>query len=101
LRDSISAITGIDLEMLKCGDPERLSVAERMSWAANRTTTRVEDIAYSLLGIFGLICPCCTVKAGGIHPTARRDYEILGRPFYLCMEEHGKWFSRTLSKASR
>ena len=28
------------------------TVAERMSWAANRKTTRPEDIAYSLLGIF-------------------------------------------------
>lgn len=30
------------------------SVAERMSWAANREATRVEDTAYSLLGIFNV-----------------------------------------------
>ncbi|KAK5081690.1 maturation of 5S rRNA [Lithohypha guttulata] len=33
------------------------SVAQRMSWAANRTTTRPEDIAYSLLGIFDVNMP--------------------------------------------
>ncbi|KIW23155.1 uncharacterized protein PV07_11375 [Cladophialophora immunda] len=31
---------------------ESCSVAERMSWAAERKTTRVEDMAYCLLGIF-------------------------------------------------
>lgn len=33
------------------------SVAQRMSWAANRTTTRVEDKAYSLMGLFDVNMP--------------------------------------------
>ena len=33
------------------------SIAERMSWASRRTTTRVEDIAYCLLGIFAVNMP--------------------------------------------
>lgn len=33
------------------------SVAQRMSWAANRVTTRVEDMAYCLLGIFDVNMP--------------------------------------------
>ncbi|TKA63589.1 hypothetical protein B0A55_10317 [Friedmanniomyces simplex] len=33
------------------------SVAQRMSWASARTTTRPEDMAYSLLGIFDLNMP--------------------------------------------
>ncbi|KAK3675279.1 hypothetical protein LTR78_004789 [Recurvomyces mirabilis] len=33
------------------------SVASRMSWAARRTTTRSEDVAYSLLGIFNINMP--------------------------------------------
>ncbi|KAF4626847.1 hypothetical protein G7Y89_g11310 [Cudoniella acicularis] len=33
------------------------SIAERMSWAANRHTTRVEDIAYCLLGVFDIHMP--------------------------------------------
>jgi hypothetical protein len=36
---------------------ERASVAERMSWASRRTTTRTEDRAYCLLGIFGINMP--------------------------------------------
>ncbi|KAK6443325.1 hypothetical protein LTR95_000151 [Oleoguttula sp. CCFEE 5521] len=33
------------------------SVAVRMSWASDRTTTRVEDVGYSLLGIFNINMP--------------------------------------------
>ncbi|KAK5133173.1 hypothetical protein LTR08_008109 [Meristemomyces frigidus] len=33
------------------------SVAQRMSWAAHRRTERVEDIAYSLMGLFGVSIP--------------------------------------------
>jgi len=33
------------------------SIAQRMSWAANRKTTRVEDMAYCLLGLFGINIP--------------------------------------------
>jgi hypothetical protein len=36
---------------------EQYCIAERMSWAANRQTTRVEDRAYSLLGIFNVNMP--------------------------------------------
>ncbi|KAI6143516.1 heterokaryon incompatibility protein-domain-containing protein, partial [Pisolithus thermaeus] len=34
-----------------------LSVAQIMSWAADRKTTRVEDRAYSLMGLFGVNMP--------------------------------------------
>lgn len=33
------------------------SIARRMSWASRRTTTRVEDRAYSLLGLFDINMP--------------------------------------------
>jgi hypothetical protein len=33
------------------------SVAARLSWAAERVTTRIEDRAYSLLGLFGVNMP--------------------------------------------
>ena len=33
------------------------SIATRMSWASERQTTRIEDQAYSLLGIFGVSMP--------------------------------------------
>ncbi|KIN08755.1 hypothetical protein OIDMADRAFT_69002, partial [Oidiodendron maius Zn] len=53
----ISVITNIDLFALNGGDLRRLSIARRMSWAANRQTTRIEDMAYCLLGIFGINMP--------------------------------------------
>ncbi|UPX19947.1 uncharacterized protein EKO05_0010196 [Ascochyta rabiei] len=37
--------------------PSSFCVAQKMSWAARRTTTRKEDIAYCLLGIFGINMP--------------------------------------------
>lgn len=58
LAQQISSATSIDAELLL---GHRIlsdySVATRMSWAANRTTTRVEDLAYCLLGIFGIYMP--------------------------------------------
>ena len=37
--------------------PSACSVAQRMSWAANRRTTREEDRAYSLMGLFDIYMP--------------------------------------------
>ncbi|KAH7071137.1 hypothetical protein BKA63DRAFT_535114 [Paraphoma chrysanthemicola] len=53
-----SAITRIDIPLL-CGKTtlSGYSVAQRMSWAAPRQTTRVEDTAYCLFGIFALNLP--------------------------------------------
>ncbi|KAH8796969.1 heterokaryon incompatibility protein-domain-containing protein [Hyaloscypha sp. PMI_1271] len=54
----ISEITGIWMGYLNGSD--RLcdaSTAEKMSWAALRQTTREEDVAYSLLGIFNVNIP--------------------------------------------
>ena len=38
-------------------EPSACSIAQRMSWAANRVTTRVEDRAYSLMGLFDVNMP--------------------------------------------
>lgn len=51
--DEISLITNINKEVLKGSAALwNVSVATRMSWAAHRETTRTEDVAYCLLGIF-------------------------------------------------
>jgi hypothetical protein len=56
--DIISDITGIAAGVLLGGDPVRASsVARIMSWASKRVTTRKEDIAYCLLGLFGIHMP--------------------------------------------
>jgi hypothetical protein len=41
-----------------------VSVAEKMSWAATRETTRVEDMAYCLLGIFDINMPLLYGEGG-------------------------------------
>ena len=56
-KDSIAEITGIDREVLDGGDPALCSIAKRMSWASKRRTTRVEDLAYCLMGLFGVNMP--------------------------------------------
>ena len=58
LLDSVIAqATGIDLEALQFGDFRTSSIATRMSWASRRQITRIEDMAYCLLGIFDVNMP--------------------------------------------
>ncbi|TVY80598.1 Vegetative incompatibility protein HET-E-1 [Lachnellula suecica] len=58
LKTQISAITGIGESFLDGSDHvTRASVAKRMSWASCRETTRTEDLAYCLLGIFDINMP--------------------------------------------
>lgn len=57
LRDLISTITGVHVDALLGKKPDRYSVAQRMSWASKRQTTRTEDIAYCLMGLFSVNMP--------------------------------------------
>ncbi|CAJ2501622.1 Uu.00g044750.m01.CDS01 [Anthostomella pinea] len=44
-------------EYIDIKDLSRASIAQRMSWLSRRQTTRVEDMAYCMLGIFDLNMP--------------------------------------------
>ncbi|KAF2429335.1 HET-domain-containing protein, partial [Tothia fuscella] len=58
LKSYIADITGIDQDVLSGeADPLTFSVAIRMSWASKRETTRKEDVAYCLIGLFGVHMP--------------------------------------------
>ncbi len=58
LEQEIHGITGIPVEALRMVRPlYGFSVDERMSWAKERKTTRQEDAAYCLLGIFDIHMP--------------------------------------------
>jgi hypothetical protein len=58
LETVITDITKIKGEVLRdANNMGEFSVAQKMSWASERVTTRVEDIAYCLLGIFGVNMP--------------------------------------------
>ncbi|OJA09063.1 hypothetical protein AZE42_11495 [Rhizopogon vesiculosus] len=49
---TLERATGIHPLALMLFRPGPVKVDERMTWAARRKTTRVEDVAYSLMGIF-------------------------------------------------
>jgi hypothetical protein len=58
MRMQISSVTGIQQEVLDNSDLiSTVPVARRMSWAAKRQTTRVEDLSYCLFGIFDVHLP--------------------------------------------
>ena len=78
LSHRIRKITGIDEGVLAHGDnPQTLSIAKRMSWASKRETKRVEDVAYSLLGLFGVSMPMLYGEGGTAF--IRLQEEILKR----------------------
>ncbi|KAK0108133.1 hypothetical protein ONS95_002955 [Cadophora gregata] len=65
LGDLLTSITSIDKKIFENTGTthreqnvtsmlSRMTIAKKMSWAKNRQTARTEDIAYSLLGIFGV-----------------------------------------------
>ncbi|KAF5489753.1 Vegetative incompatibility protein HET-E-1 [Colletotrichum siamense] len=53
----LSNITGIPYDAMVHYQLSTYSIAERMSWAAGRETSREEDMAYCLLGIFDINMP--------------------------------------------
>jgi hypothetical protein len=68
---TISNASGVSEEVLK--KPESMqdfSVAQKFAWAASRETTRPEDQAYSLLGLFGVNLP--PLYGEGQHRAFRR-----------------------------
>ena len=67
------SITGIDATHLE--RPHWASIATRMSWASSRKTTRVEDVAYCLLGLFEVNMPL--LYGEGEKAFQRLQHEIL------------------------
>jgi hypothetical protein len=57
LEQNIQEVTGIAVQALRGSPLISFTVSERMSWAMDRETTRKEDKAYSLLGIFNVYMP--------------------------------------------
>lgn len=87
----LSVITKIPVRVLE--DRDRLpqtSIAQRMSWAAGRSTSRIEDQAYALLGIFGISMPLVYGGEGArafmrlqemiIQTSPREDHSLLVWP---------------------
>ena len=65
LADSLNDITRVPEHILRDGlSGNRPRVAQIMSWAADRTTTRVEDRAYSLMGLLNVNMPMLYGEGG-------------------------------------
>ncbi|KAH7923793.1 HET-domain-containing protein [Leucogyrophana mollusca] len=76
LSSIVAAITGVDEGVLLRTLPlTEVSVAKKMSWASRRETTRVEDRAYSLMGIFGVHMPL--IYGEGENAFIRLQHEIM------------------------
>ncbi|KAF9222190.1 hypothetical protein BS17DRAFT_736100 [Gyrodon lividus] len=55
--NAVRKVTDIDIDRLRTFRRRFTSISETMSWASKRETTRVEDVAYSLLGILDISMP--------------------------------------------
>ncbi|KAF8846564.1 HET-domain-containing protein [Acephala macrosclerotiorum] len=74
----ISKLTGIDEEVLDGRiDPLQLSISARMKWASHRKTTRLEDTAYCLMGLFQVNMPL--LYGEGHRAFTRLQEEIIQR----------------------
>ncbi|KAH9855731.1 heterokaryon incompatibility protein-domain-containing protein [Lenzites betulinus] len=73
---TLEVLTGIDYAILTGTAPlESVSVARRLSWAAKRETTRIEDEAYCLMGLFGV--HMATIYGEGRNAFLRLQEEII------------------------
>ncbi|KAI0714451.1 heterokaryon incompatibility protein-domain-containing protein [Cerioporus squamosus] len=76
LAQQLEKVTQIPATVLRFEETLReVSIARRMSWAAKRETTRVEDEAYCLMGIFGITMP--TLYGEGRHAFRRLQEAIM------------------------
>lgn len=75
----LSSITGVDVAVLQSPSLVfNVPVGKRMSWAAKRVTTRGEDVAYCLLGMFRVHMPLLYGE-GSANAFTRLQEHILGR----------------------
>lgn len=79
LLSELSRITGVPaLVLLHREETFKTSIAQRMAWASSRQTTKIEDRAYSLMGIFRVNMPI--LYGEGNRALHRLQLEILAGP---------------------
>lgn len=77
LASTLSSITRVPTEVLDGSkEVEEFCVAQRMAWAARRQTTREEDMAYCLFGLFQINAPLLYGE-GGVRAFERLQEEII------------------------
>jgi hypothetical protein len=76
----LSRVTGIDILVLhEVRSLYTKSIAQKMSWASQRETTRIEDLAYCLMGIFDINMPL--LYGEGQRAFIRLQEEIMKRKY--------------------
>jgi hypothetical protein len=105
LHDVIEQVTNIDEAILLQNRILRsCTIAERMSWAANRRTSRAEDMAYCLMGLFDVNMPLLYGE-GGAKAFQRLQMEIITATddlSFLAWTKNDPWdFSVLASDPSR
>ena len=89
-------ITEIDIGVLTFQVPlSSVSVARRMRWASRRKTTRMEDEAYCLMGIFGVNMP--TIYGEGKRAFQRLQEEIMKTCPDHTLFTWGPWWKASLN----
>jgi hypothetical protein len=108
LERQIYEITGIAISALRGTTLSQFGVDERLSWAQNRETTRKEDLAYSLLGIFDVYMPL--IYGEGRDKAFDRLRDEIEKPpkgkyitcnINIAFKAHTNWGLRTRSSAVR
>ncbi|KAI1792351.1 heterokaryon incompatibility protein-domain-containing protein [Ganoderma leucocontextum] len=85
-------VTGIDQKVLtRDVRLSSCSISVRMCWASQRNTTRVEDEAYCLMGLFGVSMP--TIYGEGRRAFLRLQYEIMSHSSDISLFA---WFTTAL-----
>ncbi|KAJ8579545.1 hypothetical protein M405DRAFT_835694 [Rhizopogon salebrosus TDB-379] len=74
---ALSRSTGVDAENLLHFKPGMMNVREKLHWASRREATRDEDLAYSLLGLFGI--KMSVIYGEGLDAFVRLQEEIMKR----------------------
>ena len=78
LERRVHEITGIAVSALQGAPLSQFRVDERLSWVGNRQTTRKEDKAYSLLGVFDVYMPL--IYSEGTENAFKRLREEIDKP---------------------
>ncbi|KAI8949693.1 heterokaryon incompatibility protein-domain-containing protein [Xylaria longipes] len=103
LIDTLHSITGVSIRVLENSDHlHETPAGTRMSWAADRQTKRVEDIAYCLLGIFDIYMPL--IYGEGERAFTRLQQEIINDKHDLSIfawkaEPNGQKFRGLLARS--
>lgn len=78
LESVIAEVTSIPKNVLhNFNESMSCSVEERLTWIDRRTTTKEEDMSYSMLGVFGVAMPVCYGEGAG--KARRRLLEEIGK----------------------